>query len=171
MIRPSVILADEPTGELDSTNAHAIFGLFKDMVIKQGISVVSATHDSTLLSMADEVKEIRDGQLLEQAEIGLRYQELVRRSVSSSVYQFAPHQPTPRRGLSAIRSFVDGDAVGVYVALERGVADGFVGLQIAFLRDGEVVKVKRESAKPMRVKYSERSQVYVGARRRLAGGA
>ena len=73
VIRPSVILADEPTGELDSTNAHAIFGLFKDMVIKQGISVVSATHDSTLLSMADEVKEIRDGQLLEQAEIGLRY--------------------------------------------------------------------------------------------------
>ena len=73
VIRPSLILADEPTGELDSTNAHAIFGLFKDMVIKQGISVVSATHDSTLLSMADEVKEIRDGQLLEQAEIGLRY--------------------------------------------------------------------------------------------------
>ena len=73
VIQPSVILADEPTGELDSTNAHAIFGLFKDMVIKQGISVVSATHDSTLLSMADEVKEIRDGQLLEQAEIGLRY--------------------------------------------------------------------------------------------------
>ncbi len=73
VIRPSLILADEPTGELDSTNAHAIFGLFKDMVIKQGISVVSATHDSTLLSMADEVKEIRDGQLLEKAEIGLRY--------------------------------------------------------------------------------------------------
>ena len=73
VIRPSLILADEPTGELDSTNAHAIFGLFKDMVIKQGISVVSATHDSTLLSMADEVKEIRDGQLLEQAELGLRY--------------------------------------------------------------------------------------------------
>ncbi len=73
VIRPSLILADEPTGELDSNNAHAIFGLFKDMVIKQGISVVSATHDSTLLSMADEVKEIRDGQLLAQAQVGLRY--------------------------------------------------------------------------------------------------
>ena len=73
VIRPSLILADEPTGELDSNNAHAIFGLFKDMVIKQGISVVSATHDSTLLSMADEVKEIRDGRLLEQAQVGLRY--------------------------------------------------------------------------------------------------
>lgn len=75
VIRPSLIMADEPTGELDSTNAHGIFGLFKDMVIKQGISVVAATHDSTLLSMADEVKEIRDGTLLEEANIGQRYRD------------------------------------------------------------------------------------------------
>ena len=75
VIRPSVILADEPTGELDSNNARSIFGLFKDMVIKQGISVVAATHDSTLLSMADEVKEIRDGRLLEHAEVGRRYRD------------------------------------------------------------------------------------------------
>lgn len=75
VINPSVILADEPTGELDSINAHSIFGLFKDMVVKQGISVVAATHDSTLLSMADEVKEIRDGRLLEQAEIGQRFRD------------------------------------------------------------------------------------------------
>lgn len=73
--RPSLILADEPTGELDSNNAHAIFGLFKEMVRKQGISVVSATHDSTLLGMADEVKEIRDGQLLDEATVGLRFRD------------------------------------------------------------------------------------------------
>ncbi len=73
--RPSLILADEPTGELDSNNAHAIFGQFKEMVRKQGISVVSATHDSTLLGMADEVKEIRDGQLLDEANVGLRYRD------------------------------------------------------------------------------------------------
>ena len=73
--RPSLILADEPTGELDSNNAHAIFGLFKEMVRKQGISVVSATHDSTLLGMADEVKEIRDGQLLDEAKLGRRYRD------------------------------------------------------------------------------------------------
>ena len=63
--RPPLILADEPTGELDSTNAHAIFGLFKQMVRDQGISVLAATHDSTLLAMADEVKEMRDGGLHE----------------------------------------------------------------------------------------------------------
>ena len=75
VINPSIILADEPTGELDSNNAHSIFGLFKDMVVKQGISVVAATHDSTLLSMADDVKEIRDGRLLEQAEVGQRFRD------------------------------------------------------------------------------------------------
>ena len=73
--RPPLILADEPTGELDSNNARSIFGLFKDMVENQGISVLSATHDSTLLAMADEVKEIRDGQLADAAQLGQRYRE------------------------------------------------------------------------------------------------
>ena len=61
--KPPLILADEPTGELDSSNAWGIFRLFKEMVTEEGISVVSATHDSTLLDMADEVAEIRNGSL------------------------------------------------------------------------------------------------------------
>ena len=73
--RPPILLADEPTGELDSVNARAIFGLFKEMVQKQGISVLAATHDSTLLAMADEVKEIRDGTLIEHAVQVQRYRE------------------------------------------------------------------------------------------------
>ena len=68
VMRPLLVLADEPTGELDSVNAKAIFGLFKEMVQDQGISVVAATHDPTLLAMADEVKELRDGRLVEQLE-------------------------------------------------------------------------------------------------------
>ena len=72
---PPLILADEPTGELDSTNARSIFGLFKEMVQNRGISVVSATHDSTLLEMADEVKEIRDGQLFDAPDLGRRYRD------------------------------------------------------------------------------------------------
>ena len=61
--KPPLILADEPTGELDSSNAWGIFRLFKEMVKEEGISVVSATHDSTLLDIADEVAEIRNGSL------------------------------------------------------------------------------------------------------------
>jgi ABC-type lipoprotein export system ATPase subunit len=72
---PPLILADEPTGELDSNNARSIFGLFKEMVQNRGISVVSATHDSTLLEMADEVKEIRDGQLSDATALGRRYRD------------------------------------------------------------------------------------------------
>ena len=70
---PPLILADEPTGELDSVNAQAIFGLFKEMVQTQHISVVAATHDSTLLAMADEVKEIRDGTLMDHGAQGGRF--------------------------------------------------------------------------------------------------
>ena len=73
--RPPLLLADEPTGELDSTNARSIFGLFIEMVHEQGISVVAATHDSTLLAMADEVKEMRDGVMSERAEESHRYRE------------------------------------------------------------------------------------------------
>ena len=62
--RPPLILADEPTGELDSTNAQSIFGLFRQMVESQDMSVVVATHDSTLLALADAVVEIRDGRLV-----------------------------------------------------------------------------------------------------------
>lgn len=62
--RPPLILADEPTGELDSANATAIFGLFAGMVQDQGISVVAATHDSALLAMAHEVREMRDGRMV-----------------------------------------------------------------------------------------------------------
>lgn len=72
---PPLILADEPTGELDSNNARSIFGLFKEMVQNRGISVVSATHDSTLLEMADEVKEIRDGNLFNATDLGRRYRD------------------------------------------------------------------------------------------------
>ena len=73
--RPQLIIADEPTGELDSTNARSIFGLFKEMVQTQGITVVAATHDSTLLAMADEVKELRDGELADQAQLGQRFRD------------------------------------------------------------------------------------------------
>lgn len=73
--RPRIILADEPTGELDSGNARSIFGLFKDMVEEKGISVLAATHDSTLLAIADEVKEIRDGSFVEDVKLGRRYRD------------------------------------------------------------------------------------------------
>lgn len=72
---PRLILADEPTGELDSVNARSIFGLFKEMVRDRGISVVAATHDSTLLAMADQVMRLSDGRMEERASYGRRFRD------------------------------------------------------------------------------------------------
>ncbi len=62
-MRPDIVLADEPTGELDSVNAQSIFGLFREMVSEQGMSVVATTHDHTLLDMADQIYTMQDGEL------------------------------------------------------------------------------------------------------------
>lgn len=63
VMRPSVVLADEPTAELDSENASAIFDLFKSMVQGKTLSVVATTHDQTLLNMADHVYRMHDGSI------------------------------------------------------------------------------------------------------------
>ena len=63
VVKPPLILADEPTGELDSNNSKSIFGLFREVVTEQKITIIAVTHDSTLLSMADAVKELTNGKL------------------------------------------------------------------------------------------------------------
>ncbi len=65
--RPKLLLADEPTGQLDSHTGHAIMGLLRTVVRTEGVTAVVATHDPALLDLADRVVEIHDG-LLTQAE-------------------------------------------------------------------------------------------------------
>ncbi len=62
--RPQIILADEPTGELDSANAVSIFTLFKEMVNQERVTVVVATHDISLVNLADIKYELRNGALV-----------------------------------------------------------------------------------------------------------
>jgi ABC-type lipoprotein export system ATPase subunit len=61
---PPVLLADEPTGNLDRTNALAIFRMFKDIRDATQTTVVVVTHDIELASMADRVVHMADGALL-----------------------------------------------------------------------------------------------------------
>jgi putative ABC transport system ATP-binding protein len=68
-MRPNVILADEPTGELDSVNAAQIFGLFHEMVLEEEMSIVATTHDSTLLDMADKIYTVHNGEI-ELSQVG-----------------------------------------------------------------------------------------------------
>ena len=72
---PVLILADEPTGELDSVNSRAIFGLFKQMVEENDMAVVAATHDSNLLEMSDRVLRLSEGYIEEDATYGKRFRD------------------------------------------------------------------------------------------------
>lgn len=60
---PSIILADEPTGNLDLTTGAEIIDLLKDMSEEHGVTVISATHDFKMLNVSDQVIWIRDGQV------------------------------------------------------------------------------------------------------------
>jgi putative ABC transport system ATP-binding protein len=62
--RPRILLADEPTGQLDSETGHVIMTLLRDVVRTEGVTAVVATHDPVMLDVADRVLELRDGELL-----------------------------------------------------------------------------------------------------------
>ncbi|MBA2718965.1 MAG: ABC transporter ATP-binding protein [Chloroflexi bacterium] len=64
--RPRILLADEPTGQLDSETGHVIMMLLRDVVRTEGVTAVVATHDPVMLDVADRVLELRDGELFEQ---------------------------------------------------------------------------------------------------------
>jgi putative ABC transport system ATP-binding protein len=63
--RPRILLADEPTGQLDSETGHVIMLLLRDVVRTEGVTAVVATHDPIMLDVADRVFELRDGELFE----------------------------------------------------------------------------------------------------------
>lgn len=62
---PPLVLADEPTGNLDSVTATAILDLFRDMA-NQGTTVVIATHEADIARVIDRRIEISDGAILKQ---------------------------------------------------------------------------------------------------------
>jgi putative ABC transport system ATP-binding protein len=61
---PQVLIADEPTGQLDSETARQIMRLLRTVVRSEGISALVATHDNTLLDLADGVLHLQDGVIL-----------------------------------------------------------------------------------------------------------
>jgi lipoprotein-releasing system ATP-binding protein len=61
--KPSIVMADEPTGNLDSANAHAIYELFLQLRDRFGHTFVMITHNEALADMTDRVLMMRDGKL------------------------------------------------------------------------------------------------------------
>jgi len=64
--QPALILADEPTGELDSTTGQQILQLFRRIVEEEGTTVLLATHDLTVDLYADQVYHLQDGRVIEE---------------------------------------------------------------------------------------------------------
>jgi putative ABC transport system ATP-binding protein len=67
--RPKLLLADEPTGQLDSTTGHAIMATLRGVVRAEGVTAIVATHDPALLDLADRIIEIQDGRINETAPV------------------------------------------------------------------------------------------------------
>ncbi len=65
--RPSVLMADEPTGELDSVSAQTIFSLFRSLVEEERVLIIAATHDRAIMTAADRILELRDGLLTRES--------------------------------------------------------------------------------------------------------
>jgi putative ABC transport system ATP-binding protein len=64
VIKPALVLADEPTGNLDSVASSQVMTLLRDLVDKQHQTVVMVTHDLDIAAMADRVIRMRDGHIV-----------------------------------------------------------------------------------------------------------
>jgi putative ABC transport system ATP-binding protein len=62
-VRPELLIADEPTGQLDSETGWQIMRLLRTVVRSEGITALVATHDQALVDLADEILQLEDGVL------------------------------------------------------------------------------------------------------------
>ncbi|WP_256104746.1 ABC transporter ATP-binding protein [Streptomyces sp. ODS05-4] len=63
--RPALLIADEPTGQLDAETGRAMMDLMRAVVDSEGLTALVATHDAHLLDLADHVRELSDGRIAE----------------------------------------------------------------------------------------------------------
>jgi putative ABC transport system ATP-binding protein len=63
--RPKVVFADEPTAELDTHTGLQVVKLFRELVEKEGLTVVMTTHDPSMMEVADKVFTLEDGELVD----------------------------------------------------------------------------------------------------------
>ncbi|MFF2779329.1 ABC transporter ATP-binding protein [Streptomyces sp. NPDC058052] len=63
--KPALLIADEPTGQLDAETGLAVMQLLRAVVRSEGCTALVATHDHQLLGLADRVLELRDGEIAE----------------------------------------------------------------------------------------------------------
>ena len=70
--RPRLLIADEPTGQLDSGTAETMMSLISDLVHQQGVAAIVSTHDPKMAEFADRIIEIHDGRIAAPRRHGRR---------------------------------------------------------------------------------------------------
>ncbi|MGI8927300.1 MAG: ABC transporter ATP-binding protein [Tepidiformaceae bacterium] len=100
---PELLLADEPTGELDSATATAVFDLLREIARGEGVTIITCTHDRLVMELADRIEELADGRLLakEQQHIWGLHQERERSPFRSTL--------EPAEAAAGISSLVGAD--------------------------------------------------------------
>jgi ABC-type lipoprotein export system ATPase subunit/ABC-type lipoprotein release transport system permease subunit len=96
--RPDLILADEPTGNLDSVTGQSIMKLLRELNEEQGITLVVVTHDQDVAEYADRIVRLRDGQIVAVEE---------RQKKSEALKPWAEDQNEARPGKSGSLTFRD----------------------------------------------------------------
>ena len=61
--QPPIILADEPTGNLDAANGQAVMGLLRGLA-EEGVTIIMVTHSQDFASHADRILSVADGRLM-----------------------------------------------------------------------------------------------------------
>ena len=64
--RPKVVFADEPTGARDTESGLRVMQLFRNLIEKEGVTIVMTTHDPNLMELGDVVYELEDGEIIDR---------------------------------------------------------------------------------------------------------
>jgi ABC-type lipoprotein export system ATPase subunit len=113
---PPIVIADEPTGNLDSKTAETIFGLFNDLV-KKGKTVIIVTHDSSLAKQTQRTALIADGEIVN---------EYVAKAMPTLTFEqllTATHKFKPRHYDAGAMILVEGKNNNAFYIISKGTVD------------------------------------------------
>jgi macrolide transport system ATP-binding/permease protein len=111
---PSVLLADEPTGNLDTRTSHEIMGTLQSLNREQGVTIVVVTHEPDIAAYADRTVTMRDGQIIsdECARAASPLQRMVPTLGSADMLSFHPRATGGSAAAPTAASWARGGGAG-----------------------------------------------------------